>query len=424
MDTQSFNATSDAVQSPAPPPARSPAPPSAGREAAPPPRPSARCAAPASRSPFTLTHVWILLGLLVVLRYVVPYLLERYQYAVTRARQQAEYDVASKALGSLQLSGLSKASQLVSQKVGPSVVHIDVSSVRSQRQPEEYAQLYGRPAEPSYGQGSGVIVDPQGYIVTNSHVVHAAAEIEVALSDGRVLPARIVGADSATDVAVLKIDADRLIAAPWGDSEELDVGALVWAVGSPFGLQSTITFGIISAKHRANLAGDVYQDFLQTDAAVNPGNSGGPLVDAQGRVIGINTAIVGDSYRGVSFAVPSSVARAVYERLKASGRLARGWLGVQLDDVSEPTARRLGLPAATGAVVVLVVDDPRVPSPAKDFGLRVNDVVIRWNGKPVGKSAELIRMVAMTEIDSTAQVELIRAGRKLTLEVRVAERPL
>jgi len=202
------------------------------------------------------------------------------------------------------------------------------------------------------------------------------------------------------------------------------VGALVWAVGSPFGLQSSITFGIISAKHRGNLAGDVYQDFLQTDAAVNPGNSGGPLVDAQGRVIGINTAIVGDSYQGVSFAVPSSVAKVVYERLKTNGRLARGWLGVQLDDVSEQTARRLSLPAAAGAIVVLVVDDPHVPSPAKDSGLRMNDVVITWNGKPVGKSAELIRLVAMTEIDSTAQVELIRNGQKLTVEVRVAERPL
>jgi len=366
----------------------------------------------------------LLLGLLIVLQYLVPYLLERYQYAVTRARQQAEYDVAAKALESLQLASLSKASQLVSQKVGPSVVHIDVSSVRSQRGPDEYAQLYGPQTEPSRGQGSGVIVDPQGYIVTNSHVVHAAAEIEVALSDGRVVPARIVGADAATDVAVLKVEADGLTAAPWGDSDELDVGALVWAVGSPFGLQSTITFGIISAKHRGNLAGDVYQDFLQTDAAVNPGNSGGPLVDAQGRVIGINTAIVGDSYRGVSFAVPSSVAKVVYERLKATGRLARGWLGVQLDDVSEQTVRRLGLPAATGAVVVMVVDDPRVPSPAKDSGLRINDVVIAWNGKSVGKSADLIRMVAMTEIDSTAQVELIRNRQKLTVQVRVAERPL
>ena len=222
---------------------------------------------------------------------------------------------------------------------------------------------------------------------------------------------------------MLKISGDNLIAAPWGDSEEVDVGALVWAVGSPFGLQSSVTFGIISAKHRGGMAGEVYQDFLQTDAAVNPGNSGGPLVDAQGRVIGINTAILGDAYQGVSFAIPSSVAKGVYERLKANGRVARGWLGVQLDDVSEPTARRLGLPAAAGALIVTVVDDLSLPSPAKDAGLRVGDVVVSWNGIPVNKSADLIRMVAMTEIGSTAQVELFRRGQKLTLEVRVAERP-
>ena len=173
----------------------------------------------------------------------------------------------------------------------------------------------------------------------------------------------------------------------------------------------------------AGMAGEVYQDFLQTDAAVNPGNSGGPLIDAQGRVIGINTAILGDAYQGVSFAIPSSVAKGVYQRLKDNGRVARGWLGVQLDDVSEQTARRLGLPAASGALIVTVVDDLSLPSPAKDAGLRVGDVVVSWNGKGVNKSADLIRMVAMTDIGSTAQVEIFRRGQKLTLQVRVAERP-
>ena len=364
-------------------------------------------AAVVSHSPFTLSRVLFLLALLLMMQYLVPYLLERYHYAITRGRQQAEYDVASQGLQDLQLDTLSKASQLVSQKAGPSVVHIDVSSVRAQREPNELAQLYGPQIERSRGQGSGVIVDPQGYIVTNFHVVHSAAEIEVSLRDGRVLPARVVGVDALTDLAVLKISGDNLIAAPWGDSEEMDVGALVWAVGSPFGLQSSITFGIISAKHRGGMAGEVYQDFLQTDAAVNPGNSGGPLVDAQGRVIGINTAILGDAYQGVSFAIPSSVAKGVYERLKANGRVARGWLGVQLDDVSEPTARRLGLPAAAGALIVTVVDDLSLPSPAKDAGLRVGDVVVSWNGIPVNKSADLIRMVAMTEIGSTARTRVV-----------------
>jgi len=376
-----------------------------------------------SHSPHLMSRVLVLLALLLALQYLVPYLLERYHYAITRGKQQAEYDVAAAGLQDLQLSALSKASQLVSQKVGPSVVHIDVSSVRTQRPPNELAQLFGPQTERSRGQGSGVIIDSQGYIITNFHVVHSAAEIEVSLRDGRVLPARIVGVDVLTDLAVLKINADNLIAAPWGESEDMNVGALVWALGSPFGLQSSITFGIISAKHRGGMAGEVYQDFLQTDAAVNPGNSGGPLVDAQGRVIGINTAILGDAYRGVSFAIPSSVAKGVYERLKANGRVARGWLGVQLDDVSEQTAARLGLPAAQGALIVTVIDDPSLPSPAKDAGLIQGDVLVGWNGTAVNKSADLIRMVAMTEIGSVAQVELIRRGQTLTVPVRVAERP-
>ena len=376
-----------------------------------------------SHSSPLLPRVVILLVLLLAVQYVVPYLLERYQYAVTRGKQQAEYDVAAEGLQDLQLAALSKASQLVSQKVGPSVVHIDVSSVRTQPPPDELAQLFGPQTERARGQGSGVIVDSQGYIVTNYHVVHSAAEITVSLRDGRVTPARVVGVDVLTDLAVLRISADNLIAAPWGDSERMNVGALVWALGSPFGLQSSITFGIISAKHRGGMAGEVYQDFLQTDAAVNPGNSGGPLVDAQGRIIGINTAILGDAYRGVSFAIPSSVAREVYERLKASGRVARGWLGVQLDDVSEQNANRLGLPAPRGALVVMVVDAASVPSPAKDAGLIRGDVIVGWNGSVVHKSADLIRMVAMTEIGSIAQVELIRRGERITLPVRVAERP-
>jgi serine protease Do len=208
----------------------------------------------------------------------------------------------------------------------------------------------------SSGQGSGVIVDAAGYIVTNYHVIRDATEIEVGLSDGRRLGAQLVGTDSATDLALLRIDADRLTSAEWGDSERLEVGSLVWAAGSPFGLQRTITFGIISAKNRAGVAGNAYQDFLQTDAAVNPGNSGGPLVDEQGRIVGINTAIVGEVYQGISFAVPSNVVREVYERLRLEGKFARGWLGVEMDEVTDELADRLGLHVPQGAYVVKLVD--------------------------------------------------------------------
>jgi S1-C subfamily serine protease len=360
---------------------------------------------------------------LLVLQYAVPYLIERYQYAATRGRQRAEYESAITNLEGLQLTGLSQAYQMVSQQVGPSVVHIDVRSLQASHESSELAELYGPRLRESRGQGSGVIVDRDGYIITNFHVVHGAAEIQVSLSDGRVLPARLVGADALTDLAVLKVAGADFVAAQWGDSDSVNVGALVWAVGSPFGLQSSITSGIISAKHRAGVAGEVYQDFLQTDAAVNPGNSGGPLVDVQGRIIGINTAIVGESFQGVSFAIPSTVAREVYQRLKSEGRVARGWLGVQLDDVSEDRARRQGLSSTDGAVVLWVIDDPGVPSPARDAGLQIDDIVVRWNGTPITRSTDLIRLVAQTEIGSRADVEIIRRGETMTFQVTIAERP-
>ncbi len=365
-----------------------------------------------------------ILVVLLVAQYAIPYFIERYQYAATRGRQRAEYESATANLEGLQLAGLSQAYQMVSQQVGPSVVHIDVRSVQATPDSSELDQMYGRRLQESRGQGSGVIVDPDGYLVTNFHVVHGAAEIQVSFGDGRVLPARVIGADALTDLAVLKVAGSDFVAAQWGDSNDVNVGALVWAVGSPFGLQSSITSGIISAKHRAGMAGEVYQDFLQTDAAVNPGNSGGPLVDVQGRVIGINTAIVGESFQGVSFAIPSTVAREVYERLKANGRVARGWLGVQLGDVSDELAAKLDLPDTSGAVVLWVIDDPGVPSPAKDAGIQIDDIVIRWNGTEVKQSSDLIRLVAKTEIGSTATVDVFRRGRTITLQVRIDERPM
>jgi S1-C subfamily serine protease len=235
-----------------------------------------------------------------------------------------------------------------------------------------------------------------------------------------------VGTDALTDLAVLKVEDGDLVAAEWGDSDSLDVGALVWAVGSPFGLQRTITSGIISAKHRSGMAGEVYQDFLQTDAAVNPGNSGGPLVDARGRIVGINTAILGESYRGVSFAIPSSVARQVYNRLKTGGQVARGWLGVELRPVTDEDVFTLQLPDKTGAFVERLptrVMGVAIPSPAKDAGMQPGDVVIRWNDRRIRQPSELIRLVAMSDIGSSATVILLRGGREMSLTVKVGGRP-
>jgi S1-C subfamily serine protease len=320
------------------------------------------------------------------------------------------------------LRQLSLASQMVSHRVAPSVVHIHTISQSVIDPRDETIQFFG-PHYERQGQGSGVIVDADGYILTNYHVVHRAAEIGVQLSDQRRVPAEVVGFDVLTDLAVIKVEADGLIAAEWGDSAEVEVGSLVWAVGSPFGLQQSVTSGILSAKDRAEKAGTVYQDFLQTDAAVNPGNSGGPLVDDRGRVIGINTAIVGETYQGISFAIPSVVARDVYDRIRRDGRVARGWLGVRMEEVTPERAQALGLPTTHGVLIAEVVEIHGVPSPAKQAGLQAGDVVIRWNDTPIDNPMTLSRAVAATKVGGTATVEIVRDGQHLKRNVVVSERP-
>jgi serine protease Do len=279
------------------------------------------------------------------------------------------------------------------------------------------------PRVPTDGQGSGCIVDASGYILTNYHVIRDARDISVSLADGRRVPGQVVGFDPLTDVAVLKIDADKLIAAEWGDSDTAEVGALVWAVGSPFGLERTITSGILSAKHRAGLAGTPYQDFLQSDAAVNPGNSGGPLVNSEGEVIGINTAIVGDAYQGVSFAIPSSVAREVFDRIRDEGEVRRGWLGVALDLVDDQRASELGLPGTTGVYILTVVDQAQGGSPAAKAGIQPGDVILRFNDVEVANPATLSTLVAKTAIGSKARVVVFRDGQEVTLEATIGLRP-
>ena len=366
----------------------------------------------------------VLMGLF-GLRYLVPYFVEQIQYAATRGRQRAEVEIAAEGLQKLLLADLSTAYQLVSKRVGPSVVHINTVQTATVNEPrDEFGHLFGSPGQfRARGQGSGVIVSDAGFVVTNYHVIRGATEIKVALSDGRSMRGRpeqmVVGVDPLTDIAVLKINADGLIAAKWGSSDQLEVGALVWAIGSPFGLDRTITAGILSAKNRPGLAGPL-QQFLQTDAAVNPGNSGGPLVDAHGHVVGINTAIVGQSYQGISFSIPSSIARDVYERLKENGRVERGWLGVALDEVTEQKAQQLELSEPTGALVAAVVRD----SPALAAGIRPGDVVVGWGGKQIDNPTTLSRLVAQTEIGSQTKVVVMREGRKQILEVTVGQRPV
>ncbi|MFO0869882.1 MAG: trypsin-like peptidase domain-containing protein [Pirellulales bacterium] len=414
------------------PPSESPQPPassSADDEAEPSVRPAANDQT--SRSVYRLTWSLTFLGFLLATVSGVPYVVEEVQYRLERGRQRARVEIATAALGDMHLSELSRAYQLVSQRVGPSVVHINIVEMQERREATadgEGADAESLPRRPrrrfDSGQGSGVVVDAEGFIVTNRHVIEDARQIEVVLSDGRRRPARVVGVDEPTDIAVLKVDAPGMIPAEWGDSEDLEVGGLVWAVGSPFGLERSITFGIISAKNRAGVAGTPFQNLMQTDAAVNPGNSGGPLVDVQGRVVGINTAIVGPSYQGVSFAIPSRVAERVYRDLRTRGAVTRGWLGIEPQTVDEEIARQFGLEDHKGALVRRLADGPLgEQSPARAAGLRAGDVIQRWNGHSVDSAGGLIARVSQTQVGETVPVVVLREGAEVQLSVTVGQRP-
>ena len=341
-----------------------------------------------------------------------PFLLGKFIYQIRYAQLKAEVDVASEGLAEIRprLQDLMTASRLVAKRIGPSVVSIQRPGFRGEE-----------------GQGSGVIVDSAGYILTNYHVVADAAELYVSLDDGRQSPAAVVGLDPGTDLAVLKINEPNLIAAEWGDSDALDVGDLVWAAGSPFGLQRSITFGIVSAKERrssSGVTGTAYQEYLQTDVAVNPGNSGGPLVNIEGKVVGINTAIVGPSYRGISFAIPVTIVKRQYERLLKDRWVERGYLGVSPTDVPASVRKRLQLQGNEGVFVSRIVR----PGPASQAGIRQGDVIIRWNGYRAADATLLSREIASTEVGSTANVVIKRLEqgrpREVTLAVRVGLSPL
>ncbi|QDU97317.1 S1C family serine protease [Lignipirellula cremea] len=368
---------------------------------------------------------WIVLFLMgaALFQWAGPWAVEEIQYSITRGQERARHDAAQEFVQDHPLNQLSQMYGVVSKIVSPSVVHINTSNAR--RVPyvvDDEQPLALPPPDEIQGQGSGVILDPRGFIVTNYHVVRGASNIQVVISGQRPIDAVIVGFDQETDLALLRVEADNLIPAQWGDSDEIETGSLVWAIGSPFGLERSITSGILSAKHRAGKAGTIYQDFLQTDAAVNPGNSGGPLVDSAGRVIGINTAIVGQTYQGISFAIPSNVAREVVERIRASGHFSRGWLGVQLGEVTPDRAQQLGTAVGVGAYIIDVVPHRSGKSPAAEAGIIAGDVIIAWNGATIDSPNTLSQQVARTQVGSRVPVVLFRQGRQVQLEATVGER--
>jgi serine protease Do len=271
------------------------------------------------------------------------------------------------------------------------------------------------------GQGSGVIVSTDGYILTNNHVIDNAREVTVTLPDKREFKGKIVGTDPKTDLAVVKIDGQNLPAVAWGDATKLQVGEYVLAVGNPFGLNSTVTLGIVSALGRGRMGITQYEDFIQTDAAINPGNSGGALVNTRGELVGINTAIFSQTggYQGVGFAVPTSMSKPIYESLIKHGKVVRGYLGIGIQDLNQDLAKSFGIRDAKGALVSDVKDD----GPAGLAGLQQGDVLISYQGAPVEDAVALQRMVTRTTVGTKVTVKVVRDGHEKELTVTIGEQP-
>ncbi|MEE9304910.1 MAG: DegQ family serine endoprotease, partial [bacterium] len=262
--------------------------------------------------------------------------------------------------------------------------------------------------------GSGIIYDKEGYIITNNHVVERASEIKVKLHDGSEYDAKVIGTDPKTDLALIKIEADKpLPTLTLGDSDALQVGEWVIAIGNPFGLEHTVTVGVVSAKGRVIGTGP-YDDFIQTDASINPGNSGGPLLNTSGEVVGVNTAIVAAG-QGIGFATPSNIARRVIEDLRTKGSVVRGWLGVVIQRMSPDLAKSFGLEENTGALVAEIVED----SPAQKAGIKRGDVIIKFNGAEIKTMDVLPRRVAATRPGKKATVTILRDGKKKSLKVTI-----
>ncbi len=311
------------------------------------------------------------------------------------------------------------------KKVAPSVVNIAVKGKFAQEQNPYrndpfFKKFFGNGGREQSAAGSGVIIDArEGYIVTNNHVVGQADEISVALADGRVLQAKLVGTDSATDVAIIKVPAENLVAISLGDSDKLEVGDYVVAIGNPFALGQTVTFGIVSALGRSGLGIEGYEDFIQTDAAINPGNSGGALVSLRGELIGINTAIVGVAGNvGIGFAIPVNMARDIAQQLVKYGNVDRGQLGVTLQDLTPQLVQSMGLPANQSGVVIASVAPG---STAERAGLKTGDVITAIGKTPVSRAYELRNKIGVLRVGDVAELTVLRDGRSMVVRATMAE---
>ncbi len=312
----------------------------------------------------------------------------------------------------------------------PSVVNIyTAKSVRPGRHPfaddpvfrRFFGELFDGDSRRKSNLGSGVIVSERGFIVTNNHVVEAADEIDVAFADGKKLRAKVVGTDPDTDLAVLRVDGDRLPAITFGQSDALKVGDVVLAIGNPFGVGQTVTMGIVSALGRTNLEINTFENFIQTDAAINPGNSGGALVDANGHLVGINSAIYSQSggSLGIGFAIPVSTARTVIEQLIATGTVTRGWIGVEAQEVTSELADSFKLPQPRGALIANVVRG----GPAERGGVKAGDVLLAVDGKPIADRQAMLTVVASLVPEKSIPLRVWRDGKEIELPVVIGKRP-
>lgn len=322
-----------------------------------------------------------------------------------------------------QMQAFSEAFASVAEKVRPTVVTIHSDVVVKPSAEERYHQyFFGMPnserEKRRHSLGSGVVISETGKVLTNNHVVEGADRIRVELSDGRLLSAHVLGTDPKSDLAVLNVEGERLPAATLGDSDDLRVGSWVLAIGNPFGLQHTVTYGIVSAVGRGRVGLAEYEDFIQTDAAINPGNSGGALVDLAGRLVGINTAIISRSggYQGIGFAIPVNMAMEIADQLIADGKVRRGWLGVRIQDITEEVGEALGLKNQTGALVVGV--EPGGPAAGR---LRRGDVIVSVDRSGVENASELKNLIANAGPDATPRVRVLRDGKELDLTIQLAE---
>jgi Do/DeqQ family serine protease len=331
-------------------------------------------------------------------------------------------EAPSVAAGTVMPGSLSPAAK----RAAPAVVSISIKQAVTKNPHQNdpwFRFFYGdrEDDDPQGGLGSGVIVSPEGYILTNFHVIEGAQEIEVTLSDSRKAAAKLIGADPDTDLAILRIQLDRLPVIALGNSDSLQVGDRVLAIGNPFGVGQTVTSGIVSALGRNQLGINTFENFIQTDAAINPGNSGGALVDVHGNLLGINTAIYSRSggNMGIGFAIPVSTARQVLEGIVKDGQVTRGWLGVEPTEITPEMAETFGLKQTQGVIITGVLQD----GPAAKAGIKPGDVLLRVAGKDIQNVGELLTHIASLPPGQQVKVELARRNTAMTLDVTPAQRP-